>query len=83
LTLANIRRANSDTIRLPDAVLTSEFADGAFEKLDPFTSMIWPSDLEEFNKATQGKFSGVGVQIQTDDDGKPSRRDSAGRHPGI
>jgi carboxyl-terminal processing protease len=69
LTLANIRRANSDTIRLPDAVLTSEFADGAFEKLDPFTSMIWPSDLEEFNKATQGKFSGVGVQIQTDDDG--------------
>jgi carboxyl-terminal processing protease len=69
LTLANIRRANLDTVRIPDAVLTSEFADGAFEKLDPFTSMIWPSDLEEFNKATQGRFSGVGVQIQTDDDG--------------
>ena len=47
----------------------SEFADGAFEKLDPFTSMIWPSDLEEFNKTTQGKFSGVGVQIQSDEDG--------------
>jgi carboxyl-terminal processing protease len=69
MTLSGIRRANNDTVKLPDEVLTSEFADGAFEKLDPFTSMIWPSDLEEFNKATQGRFSGVGVQIQTDDDG--------------
>lgn len=69
MTLSGIRRANNDTVKIPDQVLTSEFADGAFEKLDPFTSMIWPSDLEEFNKATQGRFSGVGVQIQTDDDG--------------
>jgi carboxyl-terminal processing protease len=30
--------------------------------------MIWPSDLEEFNKTTQGEFSGVGIQIQLDDD---------------
>jgi carboxyl-terminal processing protease len=31
--------------------------------------MIWPNDVEEFNKNTQGEFSGVGIQIQTDDDG--------------
>jgi carboxyl-terminal processing protease len=31
--------------------------------------MIWPSDLEEFNKTTQGEFSGVGIQIQSDKDG--------------
>jgi carboxyl-terminal processing protease len=68
-TLRHIQRVNRETINIDDRVLTSEFADGAFEKLDPFTSMIWPSDLEEFNKATQGRFSGVGVQIQTDDDG--------------
>jgi carboxyl-terminal processing protease len=69
LTLKHIQRVNRETVNIDDRVLTSEFADGAFEKLDPFTSMIWPSDLEEFNKATQGRFSGVGVQIQTDDDG--------------
>src|SRR4029077_11448576 len=34
-----------------------------------FSSMIWPSDLEEFNKSTKGKFSGVGIQTQRDDDG--------------
>ena len=69
LTLKRLQTKNHDTIDLPAPVLVSEFADGAFEPLDPFTSMIWPSDLEEFNKATQGRFSGVGVQIQTDDDG--------------
>jgi carboxyl-terminal processing protease len=69
LTLKHLQRVNRETVNIDDRVLTSEFADGAFEKLDPFTSMIWPSDLEEFNKATQGRFSGVGVQIQTDDDG--------------
>ena len=68
-TLGKLRDINRQTVNIDDRVLTSEFADGAFEKLDPFTSMIWPSDLEEFNKATQGRFSGVGVQIQTDDDG--------------
>jgi carboxyl-terminal processing protease len=68
-TLTHLNVVNHDTVDLPNQVLVSEFADGAFEKLDPFTSMIWPSDLEEFNKMTQGKFSGVGIQIQTDPDG--------------
>ena len=69
ITLAKLKLVNKQTLGIPGEVLVSEFADGAFEKLDPFTSMIWPSDLEEFNKATQGRFSGVGIQIQTDDDG--------------
>ena len=68
-TLTRMKTVNHDTVDLPPEVLVSEFADGAFEKLDPFTSMIWPSDLEEFNKMTQGKFSGVGIQIQSDPDG--------------
>jgi carboxyl-terminal processing protease len=55
---------NAQTLQLPEEVLVSEFADGALSGLDPFTSMIWPSDLEEFNKTTQGEFSGVGIQIK-------------------
>lgn len=69
MTLARLRSINRNTVQLPSEVLVAEFADGAFERLDPFSSMIWPSDLEEFNKQTQGKFSGVGVQIKTDLDG--------------
>jgi carboxyl-terminal processing protease len=67
--LSELRRANNDTVKVQEEVLISEFADGAFAELDPFSSMIWPSDLEEFNKTTQGEFSGVGIQIQNDDDG--------------
>lgn len=69
LLFKKLANANTDTINLPEEVLVSEFADGAFAELDPFSSMIWPSDLEEFNKTTQGEFSGVGIQIQNDDDG--------------
>jgi carboxyl-terminal processing protease len=67
--ITGIEVVNDQTVRLPSEVFTSEFADAAFGELDPFTSMIWPSDVEEFNKNTQGEFSGVGIQIQSDDDG--------------
>lgn len=69
LLFKKLATANKETVRLPEEVLVSEFADGAFGELDPFSSMIWPYDMEEFNKTTQGEFSGVGIQIQTDPDG--------------
>jgi carboxyl-terminal processing protease len=68
-TLRRLELANLKTLQLDEEVVVSEFADGAFGTLDPFSSVIWPSDLEEFQKTTQGEFSGVGIQIQSDDDG--------------
>jgi carboxyl-terminal processing protease len=67
--LAKLKTVNDDTINLPEEVFASEFADGAFAALDPFSSVIWPSDWEEFKKSTQGEFSGVGIQIGNDDSG--------------
>jgi len=64
--LSELRTINDLTVALPEPVLVSEFADGAFSELDPFTSVIWPFDMAEFAKATQGEFTGVGIQIQTD-----------------
>jgi carboxyl-terminal processing protease len=57
------------TVQLPEEVVVSEFAGGALGVLDPFSSMIWPSMLDDFNKTTQGEFSGVGISIQPADDG--------------
>lgn len=68
LLFKKLASSNKETVNLPEEVLVSEFADGAFAELDPFTSMIWPNDLDEFNKTTQGEFSGVGIQIQVDDE---------------
>ncbi|MDB5297745.1 MAG: putative CtpA-like serine protease, partial [Phycisphaerales bacterium] len=68
-TLTQLKTENARTVMLPEEVLVSEFADGAFAELDPFSNMIWPSDVDEFRKSTQGEFFGVGIQIQSDDDG--------------
>ncbi|MGC4073816.1 MAG: hypothetical protein QM760_15155 [Nibricoccus sp.] len=59
-----VQDANGRTLMLPEEVLVSEFADGTFATLDPFSSMIWPFDMDEFRQSTQGEFSGVGIQIQ-------------------
>ncbi len=61
--------ANARTLQLPEEVLIWEFADGALATLDPFSNIIWPSDVAEFTKATQGEFSGIGVQILPEDNG--------------
>jgi len=61
--VAHILSINSETIKLPDEVAVMEFTDGAMEKLDPFTAVIWPHEVDEFFKNTQGHFGGVGVQI--------------------
>lgn len=67
--LVTLLETNSTTLQLPDEVIVNEFADGAFAELDPFSTMIWPSDWDEFNKSVQGEFSGVGIQIQSDEEG--------------
>lgn len=73
LTAAQVYRrlfeATRSTVRLPDEVVVYEFADAALASLDAYTSMLWPAQWEEFNKRTQGEFSGVGIQIQNDEDG--------------
>lgn len=67
--------ANEDTLNLPEAVIVDEFMAGLLEPLDEFTSVIWPSDVSEFNKQTRGEFTGVGIQI-TQEIGKPIRVES-------
>jgi carboxyl-terminal processing protease len=67
--------ANNGSLRLPEAVLVDEFVAGMLEPLDEFTSVIWPSEVDDFNKHTRGDFVGVGIQI-TQDIGKPVRVES-------
>ncbi|MFA5864150.1 MAG: S41 family peptidase [Phycisphaerae bacterium] len=54
---------NDDTINLPQEVIIKEFVDSALGELDPFTNVIWPAELDDFDKHTTGRFSGVGIQL--------------------
>lgn len=64
--LPRLRRINQETVNLPEEVFASEFADGAFADMDPFSVIMWPTEWEDFLKDTKGNFNGVGIQIQLD-----------------
>ncbi|MEM1028459.1 MAG: S41 family peptidase, partial [Planctomycetota bacterium] len=40
-----------------------EMTEGALGKLDDFSSMYWPEDIDFLARSTQGAFTGIGVQI--------------------
>jgi len=41
---------------------------GAMSVLDDYSAIIWPDELARFQRSTQGRFVGVGVQIQQDEE---------------
>ncbi len=55
---------NKETDLFPQTVLIREFVQGSLKPLDRFSDMLWPADTEEFNKHTQGVFTGVGISIR-------------------
>lgn len=59
---------NRSTVGFPDNAMLHEFGNGAMGKLDDFSAIIWPDELARFNRMTEGRFRGVGVQIQMDDE---------------
>lgn len=46
--------------------LVEDMLNGGLERLDPHSAYINPQELQQFNKQTEGRFGGVGIQISTD-----------------
>lgn len=67
--ITNILEANKNTVNLPESAVLQAFGDGAMLALDEFSTIIWPYDMEQFMRSTQGSFQGVGIQIQLDEAG--------------
>ena len=62
--LTRVLEANEGSVGFPQEVVLREFVDGATDELDRFSGMIWPFDAEQFKRQMEGKFVGVGIQIQ-------------------
>jgi len=58
-----VSEINEQTVHLPKALLVSELMRGALDPLDDYTTIIWPTRAEEFDKNTNGDFIGVGISI--------------------
>jgi carboxyl-terminal processing protease len=54
---------NEATVQIPPGVLISQFADAALSALDPYTLMVWPKQVTDFEKALTSKFTGIGILI--------------------
>lgn len=65
--LETVSSANNRTVQIPEEALVHEFGNGAMSRLDEFSAMIWPDELRRFQRSTEGRFTGIGVQIQLDD----------------
>jgi carboxyl-terminal processing protease len=54
---------NHVTARLPEKVLIAQFAEAALSALDRYTVMIWPRQVQEFEKMMTNQFTGIGIEI--------------------
>jgi carboxyl-terminal processing protease len=54
---------NLTTARLPGGLVIAQFAEASFLALDPYTVIVWPKQVQDFEKAMMNEFSGIGVEI--------------------
>jgi carboxyl-terminal processing protease len=61
--LEQIIALNEATVNIPVEVVIAQFTEAAFESLDPFTTIVWPWSVRDFQKNMTQNFEGIGVQI--------------------
>lgn len=54
---------NTATVQLPRTVLIAQFAEAALGALDPYTVMVWPRQVQDFEKMMTNEFTGIGIEI--------------------
>lgn len=54
---------NKTTVALPEGTVISHFAEASLGVLDPHTVIVWPQQVQDFQKNLTGEFAGIGVLI--------------------
>lgn len=54
---------NTTTVELPSQVLIAHFAEASLSTLDPYTVIVWPKQVEDFEKIMTNEFTGIGIEI--------------------
>ncbi len=61
--LDQVLSLNDATVQLPRRPLIVHFAEAALEQLDPYTVMVWPRQVKDFEKLMMNEFTGIGIEI--------------------
>ncbi len=59
-------KLNTSTMMLPEKVLIAQFSEAALSSLDPYTVMVWPRQVQDFDKMMTNEFTGIGIEINKD-----------------
>jgi carboxyl-terminal processing protease len=59
----NVLKLNDTTVDLPQQVVIAQFAEAALSALDPYTVIIWPRQVQDFEKMMTNEFTGIGIEI--------------------
>ncbi len=62
-TLDKVLALNEATVQLPRRPLIAHFSEAALETLDPYTVMVWPRQVQDFEKLMMNEFTGIGIEI--------------------
>jgi len=54
---------NKTTLELSRSALVAQFTEAALSALDPYTVMVWPRQVQEFEKSMTNEFTGIGIEI--------------------
>ncbi len=62
-TFEDVLALNSITLQLPEEVVIAQFAEASLTALDPYTIIVWPWDVKDYEKMMTQQFTGIGVEI--------------------
>ncbi|MCP4609935.1 MAG: S41 family peptidase [Planctomycetes bacterium] len=58
-----VLRLNEMTVDLPQEILIAQFSEASLGTLDPYTVIIWPKQVQDFEKMMTSEFTGIGIEI--------------------
>jgi len=58
-----VLKLNDTTVDLPRSVVIAQFAEASLSALDPYTVIIWPRQVQDFEKMMTNEFTGIGIEI--------------------
>jgi carboxyl-terminal processing protease len=61
--LDKVLSLNDTTVELPRQPLIAHFAEAALAVLDPYTVIVWPRQVQDFEKQMTNEFTGIGIEI--------------------
>ncbi len=58
-----VLKLNEKTVGFPRSVLIAQFVEAALSALDPYTTLVWPKEVMDFEKIMTNEFTGIGIEI--------------------